>query len=76
MFVDLLIGFLTGHAIVWGGTSVENVWYKSKRNENQLESFESNKTDIDPVTGDYTSKYDGLRHDKFGIVKWREYARK
>lgn len=34
--------------------------------------LEADKTDIDPVTGDWTSRYDGMRYDKYGVVKWRD----
>lgn len=33
---------------------------------------EANKTDIGPVTGDYTSKTNGMRYDKDGCLKWRD----
>lgn len=35
-------------------------------------AWRDNMTNIDPVTGDYTSRRDGLRYDKYGCLKWRD----
>jgi hypothetical protein len=72
MLIDLIIGFFGAHAIVGGGTSLEKTYHKAKRETNGRATFEKNKIDIDPETGDYTSRYDGLRHDKYGCVKWHK----
>jgi hypothetical protein len=44
--------------------------YEKKEHERkQREALEADKTDIDPVTGDFTSKYNGMRYDADGGLK-------
>lgn len=79
MLIDLLIGFLGGHAIVGGGLFFENISKQISNLEKQQRydrEREADKMDIDPVTGDYTSRKDGLRHYEDGCVNWRYEAKR
>ncbi|MCR4774527.1 MAG: hypothetical protein K5854_09250 [Prevotella sp.] len=43
--------------------------YEKKEHERkQREALEADKTDIDPITGNFTSKSDGMRYDSYGVL--------
>lgn len=71
MGIDLLIGFIVAYALIAIALTGRHL---SKLNEDskKRKSWEDDKTDIDPITGDYTSRYNGMRYDKHGCLKWRE----
>lgn len=72
MGIDLLIGFIVTYALIaiaLAGKKVSKFDEESKKRK----AWEDDKTDVDPVTGDYTSRYNGLRYDKHGCPKWREW---
>lgn len=64
--MELVIWIATFVLIYWAtkGKSKSTKRYKGRK------AWEEGKTDIDPVTGDYTSKYDGQRYTKEGILIW------
>lgn len=71
MLTCLIIAFFITYAVVAlrGGAKFlsDDSKYKTKE---QL--WEEQKTDIDPVTGDYTQKGTSLRFDKYGVMKGSE----
>lgn len=71
MLTCLLIAFVLTPiiiALIGGASSISET--NKKLNREQL--WKNDMKDIDPVTGDYTSKHNGLRYDKHGCLKWRD----
>lgn len=71
MLTCLLIAFVLTPiiiALVGGASSISET--NKKWNREQL--WEDQKTNIDPITGDYTKKGTSLRFDKYGIMKGSE----
>lgn len=46
---------------------------KGSKSSYSKKKREEDKINIDPETGEYTSKYSGLRYTKDGIISWRYY---
>lgn len=67
-----MFGFLTWLAALGFAYAGEKGKTHTRSKAEQRRAWEEDKTDIDPITGDYTSKHNGLRYDKHGCLKWRD----
>jgi hypothetical protein len=65
--IDLFIGFIALCLIIVIASCGKIVFCSRNR---QRKAYEDDKSNIDPNTGEYTSKYDGLRYDKDGTRIW------
>lgn len=70
--IDFIIGGIATYTLAalaggWNALTKDRETPKQKREKERLALWKADMTDVDPITGDYTSKHNGLRYDKHGI---------